>query len=163
MLTFSLPQTSPLSTASHIWPIYLVCIAWRATLIRISNLETNGYSDLPNKIWLLFLFASKSLPWNVDNNLIAKPDFFLHSHLYWSHCSGIPVPQSISSLESWCLTLVSSSLSDVALLPSSSSAPFASWLSHSFLPLHLYFYGYYLKYFLTACFPFLFFVIQFLN
>lgn len=46
------------------------------SIIRTSNLETKGYQNFPNKIWLLFLFSSKSLLCNVVINLIAKPRLF---------------------------------------------------------------------------------------
>lgn len=139
MLTFSLPQTSPLSIASHIWPIYLVCIAWWATLIRISNLETNGYSDLPNKIWLLFLFSSKSFPWNVDNNLIAKPDFFspfssLLITLQWHSCPSkhqftwILMSHSGFLLPLWCCPSPLFFLSSLCILAISFLSPSSSLL-----------------------------------
>lgn len=101
----------------------------------------------PNEIWLLFLFSSKSLSCNVNKNLLtarAKTLFSILTsidHTQWHPSLKVSIPLITDVALSF-----SSSLSDVSLPPSSSSASFASQLTHYTLPLHLYFYGYYLTF-----------------
>ena len=107
---------------SHLAHLPCLCCLMVSSVIRTSNLEMYGYSEFTkcNLASVSILFPK--LPQNVNKNLlIAKAKIFSHfsSPRITPHCSDIPVPQSLYSLDnSCCSPWFSFSFFSISSLPS---------------------------------------------